>query len=379
MRLRYAVPVAALALVLAGCGGSDESPASSDTTPTPTSPPTSSATTPSGSPTTESSPTAEPDGGTADAPEQLEASEQLLSWQPVEVPLKDAVTRHGSWMLTVAGSGGSATLQGEDGSTRYAASGRRVSDALLDDDWAVVVLQDRTESQPSVARITELGTGKTWELDGGSDVPTVNGGTWALDDDTLVHATVANGAYCLASVDLEKQTSSVGWCAPKRHGFNAAHVTDAGTAVLSFDDSRPSCRTVVALDGASATPFPGVHDCSAWEGLVTDDGAVWSVIPQERQVEKAHFYARVGQGYYDLGPGTAGTLTWCDDAAYFVRDPQQDGAAAALMRWTADDGLSIAYQSPKGQAFLEDPRCGGDALTVTARTSSGDEQVTTDL
>jgi hypothetical protein len=377
MRIRYAVPAAALLLTLVGCGGSDE-PAS---TPTPSPTPSSSAPTtePSQPETTESSPTAQASGGTADAPEALDASQQLLDWQPVEVPVKDAVTRHGSWMLTVTGTSSAATLQGPDGSTKFAADGRQVSDALLDEKWSVVVLQDRTESQPQVARITDLASGKTWQLDGSSDVPTTTGGTWALGGDTLVHATVADGAYCIASVDLAKQTSTVGWCAPKRQGFNAAHVTDAGTALLSFDDSRPSCRTVVALDGTDATPFPGVTDCKAWEGLVTDDGAVWSVIPQERQIENAHFYARAGEGYFDLGPGTAGTLTWCGDAAYFVRDPQQDGAAAALMRWTADDGLTVAYESSKGQAFLEDPRCGGDAITVTARTSSGDQQVTADL
>ena len=379
MRARYAVPAAALLLALAGCGGSDDPETAPSPQQSPTSPTTSPARTSSATPDTDPSTPSASAGGPADAPTALDASQRLLDWQPVEVPVKDAVTRHGSWMLTVTGNGSAATLQGPDDTARFAESGRRVSDTLLDEDWAIVVLQDRTESQPQVARITELDSGRTWQLDGSSDVPTATGGSWALGDDTLLHATVAGGSYCVATVDLRQRTSQVGWCAPKRHGFNAAHVTDAGSTLLTFDDSRPSCRTVVALDGTEATPFPGVEDCTAWEGVLTDDGAVWSVIPQERQIENAHVYARVGDGYFDLGPGTAGTLTWCDGAAYFVRDPQQDGAAAALMRWAADDGLSVAYESPKGQAFLEDPRCGGDAITVTARTSSGDEQVTADL
>ena len=49
------------------------------------------------------------------------------------------------------------------------------------------------------------------------------------------------------------------------------------------------------------------------------------------------------------------------------------------MRWSAGEGLSIAYQSPPGQAFLSAPRCGGDAITVTAMAESGDEQVSAHL
>jgi hypothetical protein len=69
----------------------------------------------------------------------------------------------------------------------------------------------------------------------------------------------------------------------------------------------------------------------------------------------------------------------CDDAAYFTRDSQQKGDPATLMRWSPADGLSVAYESPQGQAFIEQPRCGGDVITVTALTSSGDEQVSAEL
>ena len=136
---------------------------------------------------------------------------------------------------------------------------------------------------------------------------------------------------------------------------------------------------MTTLDGTTTTPFSGVPDCTAWDGLLVDDGAVWSVVPKEKAIENAHFYARSGDAYFDLGPGTSGTLTWCGGASYFVRDPQRQGDPAALMRWTSTDGLSVAYESPKGQAFLDAPRCGGDAITVTALTSSGDEQVTAPL
>jgi hypothetical protein len=70
---------------------------------------------------------------------------------------------------------------------------------------------------------------------------------------------------------------------------------------------------------------------------------------------------------------------WCGGASYFVRDPQREGDPAALMRWSTDDGLTVAYESPGGQAFLSEPRCGGDTLTVTALAEEGDEQVSASL
>ena len=168
-------------------------------------------------------------------------------------------------------------------------------------------------------------------------MPTISGGTWALGGDTLAHATLGpDGGYCVATVDLTTRETTIAWCAEAKHGFNAAHVTEAGTAVLRFDDAKPSCRTVGTVADEQFDPFPGVPECAAWEGaLLGDDAAVWSVIPKEDDIDTAEFFARAGEDYYDLGPGTSGTLVPCADAAYFVRDPQARGRprpAAALGR-----------------------------------------------
>jgi hypothetical protein len=367
--LGYAV-AAVLLVPLAACASDD----GSDAEPTPSA--TASPSTPTAAPSDDRTA-----GGTADAPAPLTPATDLLEWRPVDGPVGDVVTRNDEWTLTVTDGGKGWRLSGpaaNGGGGR--AQGRTVSDALLDDDWAVVVLQDKAEEKPSVATVTDLGTGKSFTLGARSDVPTTNGGTWALGEDHLLHATVdKSGAYCLASVDLTSRSSEVAWCAPERTGFNAAHITDAGDSILTFDDSDPACRTVVSVSGGAITPFEGAAECKAFEGAVTEDGAVWSVLPDEQRVEESHLYARVGDGYFDLGPGSAGSLTWCDDAAYFARDPQKQGAPAALMRWSPDGGLSVVYESPKGDAFIDAPRCGGETLTLTALTSAGDEQVTTDL
>jgi hypothetical protein len=377
--LRYAVAAVLLA-TLGACGSDGDEP---DAAPTPSASVTPTGTT---SPTPSSTPSeSQASGGSADAPEALDPTTALLDWRPVDGSTDDAVTRNDTWALTVAEDGSTWRLEkqtsdGRSSGQAGAEPGWKVSDGLLDEDWAVVVLQDEQEQRPSKATVTNLETGKAFEINGKSDVPTTTGGTWALGDDRLLHATIGDdGAYCLAEVDLESRRSAVAWCAPKRHGFNAAHVTDDAISLLNFDDSQPSCRTVVSIAGGEATPFPGATECKAWEGLVLDDDAIWSVIPKEQRIEEAHLYSRVGEGYFDLGPGVAGTLTACHDAAYFVRDPQQQGDPAALMRWAPEDGLSVAYESPKGQAFIEQPRCGGDTITVTALTSSGDEQVSADL
>ncbi|MBA2954782.1 hypothetical protein GON03_10635 [Nocardioides sp. MAH-18] len=320
--------------------------------------------------------TSEVDPRPAAPAKEASAEPAVLEWQPVDGPVAATVTRNSDWTLTVAADGRSWELAGPASGSGGGSQGQRVSDALLDEDWAVVVLQDEAERRPSTATVTDLATGETFTLDGRSPVPTTTGGTWALGDDRLVHATVRGGRYCLAEVDLGSRRSSVAWCAPERHGFSTAQVSDDGeVSLLTFDDARPSCRTVVSLDDGTPTPYAGVEECAGWEGVRTDGGAVWSVIPDERRIEDARFHGRSGGAEVDLGAGIAGSLVACGGAAYFARDPQREGQPATLVRWTAAEGASVVYESPPGDAFLEPPRCGGDAITVTARTSAGDEQV----
>ena len=46
------------------------------------------------------------------------------------------------------------------------------------------------------------------------------------------------------------------------------------------------------------------------------------MVPNEHRIDVAHFYAHTDDGWYDLGPGTSGSLVTCDGAAYFTRDPR---------------------------------------------------------
>ena len=152
--------------------------------------------------------------------------------------------------------------------------------------------------------------------------------------------------------------------------------------MMVFDDHHPSCRTLVQVGGGSRlTPIPGVTPCKRWDSSLTASGAVWSVVPNEQRIEAARFYAHNATGWYDLGPGTSGSLVSCDGASYFTRDPESRSDPARLIRWDADTSrLTVAYQThATGNAFLSPPRCGGTHLTVTAYSPAGDEQVTADL
>jgi hypothetical protein len=374
-RSHPATVLAALVLagMLAGCADDSADPKNSGSSPTPSDSPTSDG---PESPATQS-PTPEPSGGTAADPTPADETTALLDWSPVPGSTDDTVTVSGNWTLGYPQQGTEAVLDGPRPVTVRAPDGFRITDALIDGEYAVVVAQHEQESKPNVATVIDLASGKKLTLDGSSDVPTTTGGTWALGEGTLLHATIGpHRAYCLASVDLATRKSTRGWCAPPRHGFNNARITPAGSSLLTFDDQRPSCRTVAEVDGGQITPFPGVTECKGWDGALLEGGAVWSVVPDENRIEQAKLVARVGDGYFDLGPGTSGSLVPCAGSAYFVREPQRDGDPARLLRWSPDGELAVVYETGQGgQATLSSPRCGGDTVTVTALTSKGDEQV----
>ncbi len=382
MSVRRVVTASAAALTigcaLGACGSDTSSSPTSDHSGPVASPPHTIA---SGSATSEPSPSATP-VGSPDRPVVVTVGRAPLQWRAVPGSTEDLVTVGDGWTLTVPRGGGSARLAGPHPRTIRAGDHASVTDAFLDDRHALVVSEDRQATDADRATLVDLDTGKARVLDGGSRPPTVAGGTWALGPDSLVHATSgAHRRYCLATVALGDLSGTTGWCAAPRHGFSRAAITADGTTMLTFDDHRPSCRTLEQVDGARLTPLPGVTPCQGWDSALLDGTTIWSVVPNAHRIDAAHFYAHTDSGWWDLGPGTSGSLVTCDGSAYFTRDPQSRSDPATLLRWApATASLTIAYSSTgTGNAFLSPPRCGGTHLTVTAYSQAGDEQVTTDL
>ena len=310
-------------------------------------------------------------------------SPRALDWKPVDAPQHSTVTTTSGGSVTVDEERTRATVTGAAAVTVMAGDRFRIDEALLSQRWAVILRGDTLRQKPGEATVVDLVTGESAVLDGGADPPTVNGGTWALYGDTLVHATRGpDGAYCLARRDLTNGVESAGevvYCAEDRHGFTNARLTEAGLGLMAFDDGRPSCRTIGVVDGSALVPQPGVDDCKGWELVPTRLGAIWSVIPKENELDVAHVYAAPATSSdsepVDLGEATAGTLVWCGDAAYFTRDSTR-GAPARVLRWTGGPEADVVYEAKGGQAFIDDPRCGGDRLTISVFAESGDQQLT---
>jgi hypothetical protein len=363
----------ALLLALTGCTEGDDEPGTVDTTYSGTPDPTQASET-DGSP----SPTgARPSGGTSDHPQVVDATTNVFDWQPLGATTEDTVTRVGDSTITVDQEQTRATIEGpNNGSSMPAPDGFKYSDVISDGTRAVVVAQHKEEQKPGQATVIDLESGDTKTIDGKSDVPTTNGGAWAIGNGSIYHATVdGSGSYCLAQSDVASMKSTVPYCAPKRNGFSTVVVSPTATALLTFG-GQPQCRTPARLDGTKAVPIEGVTKCKGWDGAITPTGAVWSVVKNESRVEVGQFYASSDGGYFDLGAGTTGTLTWCGDSAYFVRDAQKDVDKARLLRWTPESSLEVVYESPgEGAAFLAEPRCAGNILSISAFGEGGDEQV----
>ncbi len=328
-----------------------------------------------GSGTTSTS--ASPLGGPVDSPTPVEAVAHPLDWSDTGVAPEVRFVQGAEWKARANPQNTVVDLVREGESLRVAAGAdRTVSEMLLDDDWAVIVTQDSNESTPGQAVVIDLATGEQRSL---VTPEPANGGSWALTGGDLYYPTYGEDrAYCLAARALADKNGEDGWCAPERSGWSGLTASEAGVGLMTFDDTRPiACRTVNVLDGSGLPhPLEGPRPCVAWDVAATPDGAVWSEVRQPRRQEKAHFFASIQGQFVDLGPGTTGTAIPCGDSIFFVRDPQSGQDPARLMRWTPRHRLQIAYESPSvGNAFLGEPACAGDVLTLTSFGEARDEQV----
>jgi hypothetical protein len=376
----WAAALAALVvLALAGCGSGGSSTAGGPTTRTSG---TGSPSGPSASGVAPTSGSSSPSVGSSDHPVVLTPTTDLLDWHDVPGPTGNTVTVGGAWTLTVVQGGDRARLSGPRPRTFAAGTRSSITDAFLDDTHALVVSEDDLAETPDVATLVDLGSGRARRLDRTTSPPTSVGGTWALGPSLLAHATAGPArSYCVAFVALDTGRTEARTCVPPHHGFSRAALTPDGDTVMRFDAQRPSCRTLLARAGPTFAPLPGVTACKGWDSAALPGGTAWSVIPKERRIEVAHFYAHAADGWYDLGIGTSGSLVACAGAAYFVRDPATRHDPATLLRFDPRDStLATVFASRgRGNAFLSAPRCGGDHLTVTAFAEAGDQQVTVRL
>lgn len=387
MRVYAALSALLLVVVLAGCGNDDAQPEADPTDTSSHSPsePTaddSESASSSETPTSPSSGQGEsdlPDPGTPESPTAVDPVAHLLTWEDLG-DSTETVTMGQKYVAMKSDDGRRAQVGvAHSGDIRdlKAPKGYRFADVLLDGQWAVVVAQHDQESKPAIAQVFDLSTGDSRTLDAKSNPATVSGGAWAIGQGRVFHATTGRGgAYCLAEVDLASGEGQTTYCAEKNTGFNNVRITPDGLSLMSFDSGKISCRTVVTVGEAALEPMAGAPDCRAWEGFSLPDGnAVFTVVEKEQRIERSQVVARVGDGYYNLGHTTSGSLIWCDGAAWFPQDAERDGEPSRLMRW---DGtrLTTAFEAGQGgPSALSAPRCGGDAISLSLLAETGDQQV----
>ena len=102
----------------------------------------------------------------------------------------------------------------------------------------------------------------------------------------------------------------VAWCAERREGWSNPTALPRRRGV---DDLRRPPAGLLPQPGETGghrppTPVDGTPElCTGSERSATSDGAVWSTVPNERQIERGDFFARAGEATYDLGPGVNDT------------------------------------------------------------------------
>lgn len=314
-----------------------------------------------------------PDG----SPSTQSSEGAAFDWRDTGHPPDEQVVRGPEWSAVVDEQRTEVTLaDGDTERTLAAGRGRQVSEVLLDDKWAVAVMQDRDEAEPGRAVVVDLATGER------RDVVTpqpASGGSWAMHGGDLFYPTVGDdGAWCIATSALADHNGEDGWCADRRQGWSGLTATPAGVGLMTFDDTRPvACRTVHLLDGTGRPqPVEGPADCTAWDVAAVEGGVVWSEVRRPRQQESAVLRARVGEEDHDLGPGMTGSLLPCGDSVFWTLDPQQRTDPARLLRWRPGHEVEVAYETEaRGNAFLGTPACAAGVLTVSSFSDLGDEQV----
>lgn len=355
---RSVLLIAALGLVgaLAACqdGSSEAGP-----TPSP-SPSTSETPSPSGTATESPSPTAAPPSG--------------LDWQPTGESPESTVVVGTEWRAVVTADGTAITVSdGDEQVGLDAGRNRRFDQVLMTATHAVLVAQDQGDRKPAVGNVVDLSDGSISRVEGPRPA---SGGSWALHGDELRYPTTGpRDAYCLAAVHLPSGESQVDYCAGRREGFSRVTSSAWGTALMTFDDARPvSCRTLVVLTDGTPVPVEGVPECKGWDVVATESGAVWSTLPDERNVQLGQFSATRDGSVVPLGQGATGTLVPCGDDVFFARS-STGAAPAQLLRWDGEQ-LRTAWEAQgSGPGFLATPACADDVLTLTYLGEDGDQQV----
>ena len=206
----------------------------------------------------------------------------------------------------------------------------------MSEEWAVVVRQDKAETDPERGRRRRPRHRRDRRV--ATPAGRRSGGSWALTAGDLYYPTYGDErAYCLATARPRRRQRRGRLVRPRPHRLLRAH----GERARRRDDDlrrRPPRRLphrqpprrqrrAAAGRGSGRTARLGRRGHRRRRRLV---GGARSHAARRRRV----FHASADGTYFDLGPGTTGTAVPCGDSVFFVRDPQGPDEPARLMRWT---------------------------------------------
>lgn len=344
-----AVPVA-LALALGACWSAPTGTQPVDTTPLP--PET---TLPPGTTPTQ---TSDP---SVSAPTRVpvEVVDGLLEWSVVAGPAETlmppaAVASDGERLLfTVAGPLGHALYLREPGA-------QDASPLLLPKEHTLVGEAD-VSSELAVALIgyleSEIVSLVMWDLTGASltvdSGPLMDSWAWmlALDGDRLYFVRDVGGVRCLAVASMEGVEQDPVYCTSPDWILNrvAVHPT-----VVSMVETDPvdGCSRLVTVDKTSyerTTTWNDVEDCRLFSGAADGSMAIWTHHPVPDAVGGVNYFDVEVVGYadgavYDLGRGTAGSVSVCAGAA--IWESKAATGEAEIRWWRPGEPVKVLYRSP---------------------------------
>ena len=243
---------------------------------------------------------------------------------------------------------------------------------LLDDTRAVVVAPTAAEPGRPGAPLVDLAAGA------GTPVRTpapAAGGAWAMHGDGLRYpATGPRRTYCLAARDLPSGEAQFDHCAAPGEGFSQLTMSEAGTAMLAFDDRRPPPAAPRSCS-PTGPPYPsGAPRCRGWDAAATGPEpsgprcatSAGSAAAGSSPRRRRHDPAGGGRDRHADAVRRLGLLR---------RRPDQ-GRADAGPALAAGARLEVAYRFRRHRPrFRLALHCAGDVLNLTVLSDDGDEQV----
>jgi hypothetical protein len=384
MRRRHLlIPITAVALLAAGCSGSESAP--------PVSPTTSG--TPSSTPPRPGGTPSQPPGGTPTVSPGTPSGKPVwtkILHQPVDG--QHVVTQQRKYLVT-RGSDEAGTTTVTDRASRKVVV-RHVppagfvaqSPVVIDDRWALIeeIRSDGPSPQIRVYRY-DLTTGKKTDLATQRALPRISEPEIGAYDGTFAYSsTDARKRSCLVVASLDTLVARTVTCVADP-GYIADPIVSADSvtySAITAPQSPQRCKRLFTapLSGGDATPIAASRNCIQWSGATLRGATIWSEIgaddPDQYQ-SRAYVRDSAGAAARSLGSIVTDTIVACGNWIHWEVRTMTNGAESyQLQRW--QPGLTrpqVIFTTPPDTAITA-PTCQDNTVIVEAAHLGGGTKFT---